>query len=62
MVLRMKNFNIWGFTKNQYKGGSCLKKGGGLGQFADLRGRLGKKEGVVFLRGVDTPVHTIGSM
>ena len=28
--------------------------GGGLGQFADLRGRLGEKEWVVFFRGVDT--------
>ena len=33
-------------------------------QFADLRGGggvggLGKKEGVVFLRGVDTPMHTM---
>ena len=23
--------------KNQYRGGNCLKRGGGLGQFADLR-------------------------
>ena len=36
-------------------GGS--RKKGGLGQFADLSGKFGKKEGVVFLRGVDTPVH-----
>ena len=28
--------------KNQYRGG--LPKKGGLGQFADLRGGLGKKE------------------
>ena len=36
-----------GFTKNQYIG-RLFKKGRGLGQFADLRGRgggLGKKEG-----------------
>ena len=35
--------------------------GGGLGQFAYLRvgGGLAKKEGVVFLRGVDTLMHTI---
>ena len=33
--------------------------GGGLGQFADLRERHDKKEGVVFLRGVDTPMHTV---
>ena len=62
MVLRMKNFNILGlhrkiqllegggFMKNQYRGGGGLlpKSGGGLGQFANLRGGLGKKEGVVF--------------
>ena len=37
--------------KNQYRGGDCLKKrGGGLGQFAYLKGGLSKKEGVVFLR------------
>ena len=60
----IKNFNIVrvhrkirvlgrGFRKNQYIGG--IAKKGGLGQFADLRwgvgGWLGKKEGVVFLRG-----------
>ena len=33
-------------------------KNGEFGQFADLRG-LGKKEGVVFLRGVDTSMHTM---
>ena len=35
---------------------------GGLGQFADLRGHLAKKRGVVFLRGcggADTPMHTM---
>ena len=39
-----------------------MSKKGGLGQFefADLRGGgLGKKEGVVFLRGVDTLIHTM---
>ena len=41
--------------------GDCCKKGGGLGQFANLReGGLSKKEGVIFLRGVYTPMHTIG--
>ena len=30
-------------------GGWCLKRG--LGQFADLRGGLARKRGVVFLRG-----------
>ena len=49
----MKNFNIFGvhgkirvleggFTKNQYIGGDCLKKGE-LGQFADLRRGLARE-------------------
>ena len=29
--------------KNNVEGGDCLKRRGGLGQFADLRRRLGKK-------------------
>ena len=58
MGLRMKKYNIlvcslknptfrrMRFTKNQYRGGNCLKREG-LGQFADLReGGVGKKEGV----------------
>ena len=69
MRLRIKNFIIMGVhskirilvgvTKNQYIGGDCLKRGA-LGQFADIRGGLGEKEGVVLLgggRGVDTPMH-----
>ena len=50
-----------GVTKKQYRGEDCLRRsGGGLGQFADLwGGGLSKKEGVVFLRGVDTPIHTM---
>ena len=73
MVLRIKNFNVLGvhgkirllgggFMKNQYRGGNCLK-GGGLRQFADLKGGgLARKRGVVFLKGggVDTPMHTMG--
>ena len=49
----MKNFNIFGvhgkirvleggFTKNQYIGGDCLKKGE-LGHFADLRRGLARE-------------------
>ena len=40
--------------KNQYRGGYCLKKGGGgwLGQFSDLKGGLDKKE-------VNTPMRTM---
>ena len=37
-------------TKNQDRGGDCLKREG-LGQFADLRRGLARKRGVVFLRG-----------
>ena len=39
--------------------GDYLKRG--LGQFAVLSGGRGKKEGVVFLRGVDAPIHTMYS-
>ena len=43
------------FTKNQYIGGNCLKSGGGgLGQFADLRGDLLKEGGTALREGVDT--------
>ena len=36
--------------KNQYIRGDCFKRGGGLGQFTDLRGwGLAKEEGMVFL-------------
>ena len=45
-------------TKNQYIGGKLPKKRG-LGQFVDLRGGLDEKQGVVFLRGYDTPMHTM---
>ena len=38
--------------KNNVEGGDCLKRRGGLGQFADLRRRLGKKVlGSVFCGG-----------
>ena len=62
MGLKVKDFILWRFTekstifrrggggrftKNQYIGGDCLKRG--LGQFADLRGGLG----------VDTPMHIV---
>ena len=47
----MKNptFRKWGLTKNQYRGGDCLKRGAWT--VCQFKGRLGKKEGVVFLRG-----------
>ena len=32
---------------------------GGPSQFADLRGGSAKKRGWVFLRGIDTPKHTM---
>ena len=57
MGLRMKNFDIfgvpwkiwllggWGSQKTYIEGGFPKKGGGGgLGQFADLRGGLGKKD------------------
>ena len=34
--------------KNQYIGGDCLKGGGGLGQFTDLRGVWWKRGGGIF--------------
>ena len=57
---------FWGFTeRSDFQGGSQktnieggLFKKRGLGQFANLGG-LGKKEAVVFLSGVDTPMHTM---
>ena len=55
----MKNLTFSGgeFMKTDIEGG--LPKKGGLGQFADLGGGLGKnKGGSVFERGVDTPIHT----
>ena len=40
--------------------GGLLKKGGRLGQFADLRGGLERKRRGVFERGgVDIPMHTL---
>ena len=39
--------------------GELPKKDGGLREFADLEGGLTKKEGVMFLRGVDTQMHTM---
>ena len=70
MELNMKNFNIvrvhgkiWFLgggggvlEKPICRGRSCLKRW--LGQYADLRGGLAKI-GVVFLRGIDTPLHTM---
>ena len=45
--------------KNQYIGGDCLKGGGGLGQFADLRGELGRKEGGGVFEGALIPQCTL---
>ena len=74
MGLRIKIFNTLGvhwkiwllggeFTKKQYRGG--LPKKGRLGQFADLRGGggggLARKRGMLFLRGVDTPMPTMNT-
>ena len=44
--------------KNRYRGGDYLKRGAWT--VCRFKGELGKKEGVVFLRGeVDTPMHTM---
>ena len=53
-----EKFNLGGHKKTDIQG-EFLKKEG-LGQFSDLRRKLDKKEGVVFLRAVDTPMHTMG--
>ena len=61
MGLMIKNFDVFGvhwkiwflggYWKTNIEGG--LPKKGGLRQFSDFRGQLGKKEGV-FLKAVDT--------
>ena len=57
IVYKQKYFSV--ITKNSKRG--LPKKGGGLGQFVDLR-RGGvawqEKGGRVFEGGVDTPMHT----
>ena len=47
--LKNPTFKGGDFTKNQYTGVDCLKRGRGLGQFADLRtegGWLERGDGV----------------
>ena len=34
----------------------------GLGKFADIRGHLARKRGVVFLRKIDTLMHTMPTL
>ena len=47
-----------GFTKNQYRGGDCLKRG--LGKFVNLSVGLGKKEGFgVFVKGALPNAHYV---
>ena len=68
MVLRMKNFNILGVHwkiwllggggRVSQKSVGVLPKTGALGQFADLRWGLGKKEEG---GSVDTLMHTMAS-
>ena len=64
--LRVKKLNIMGvhwkiwFLGRVHEKANTqwgLSKKGALGQFADLRGALAK--GVVVLRGVDIPIHTM---
>ena len=58
MQLRMTILILWGFPEKSNFRGELPKKGGGLGQFVDLRGDLAKKE-VVFLRGCLYPQCTL---
>ena len=70
MGLTMKNFNIFGvhwkiwvlggvggggLTKNQYRGGNCLRRGAWTVYRFKGGGGLARKKGMVFLRGVDNP-------
>ena len=69
MVLKITNLNIfdvhwkiwlfrWGVHEKPIQMRDCLKRG--LGQFSNLRrGLARKKEKVVFLRGVNTLIHTM---
>ena len=69
MGLRMKNYGdslknpIFRerFTKNQCIERKCLKRGGGALTVCRFRGGecLAKKRGGVFLKGVDTSLHTM---
>ena len=71
MVLRVKNFNFWGGSLRNLtfreRGsrktnieGRLPRKGGGLGQFADIRGGAWQERGGGFFQGsVDTPMHTM---
>ena len=45
--------------KNQYREGNCLKRGEGAWTVCQFKKGLGKKEGVVILRGVDNPMQTM---
>ena len=55
----LKNLTFTGGSsrKTDIEGG--LPKKEGLGQFADLRGTLARQRRVLFLRGVDAPMHTM---
>ena len=57
-----KNPSGGGFTKNQYIGGDCLKRGG-LDSFqmggGTRGGALQERGGGVFEGAVDTPMHNI---
>ena len=45
--------------KNQSIGGELLKKGREAWTVCKFKRELGKKEGVMFLRGVETLMHTM---
>ena len=64
MGLIMNNFNNLGVNwKIQFLEGGDNKKtiyrGGGLGQFSDLRGSLAKKGECCYWGVVDSPMHTM---
>ena len=70
MVLRTKNFNIFGvhskirvlggILENQYIRGDCLKRGEGGWKVCWFKGGdLTRKRGGVFEGGVDTPIPTM---
>ena len=60
MRLRIKYFSIMSFTENvNFSGGGGFPKKQYIGwTVCRFKGRLGRKGGVVFLRGVDTLMHT----
>ena len=62
-MYQVSDINTWKVYQVARK--TNISAGGGeVGQFADLRGGFGEKEGVLFLRGqgVDTPMLTMSGI